>query len=170
MPKVTKEVFRGAPIPNLEHLRREDFGAVLAGVCVCSSKRRALGRHGGSMTCQPCLWPQPRPYVAKARPEGRGPRQNCVCHLDTSGASWMRPCSGWFGKDPPRTGPGAAGLPSLSHPSAAAHPHPVCSRAGALAPPNPSLRPLEATPCCSSHTSPSPALAAQKLTFALRRR
>ena len=40
VPKVTQQVFSGAPITTLEHLRREDFGAVLAGVCVCSSKRR----------------------------------------------------------------------------------------------------------------------------------
>lgn len=47
LPKVTQQVFSGAPVPTLEHLRREDFGVVLAGdliglwVCVYSSKRRA---------------------------------------------------------------------------------------------------------------------------------
>lgn len=70
----------------------------------------------------------------------------------------------------PGLGPGTAGLPPNPQPRQYSTPPPQCvskpPRAGVLPP----LQPLEATPYSSSHTSPSPALAAQKSTFGLRRR
>ena len=67
VPKVAQQVFRGAPIPTLEHLRREDFGAVLAGGGVCSSKRRAPRKARGlyDLLALPLalsrtlMWPRP---------------------------------------------------------------------------------------------------------------
>lgn len=71
----------------MEHLRREDFEAEtwLGSVCSSKSPRKAQGLYD-LLALPLALSPHPC-HVGKARLEGSGPRQNCVCHLDISGGS-----------------------------------------------------------------------------------